>query len=329
MSTDPAVRPEPVPHSRPRGRSHPDGAVIGIDFGGTKTEVALADPDGTPVRRIRFATRPEQGPDPVLARAGAAARELAAYARSALGLPVLAHAAVSPGVIRPDRILLTPNLPGWENLALADRLALELGVESVAVANDVRAGALAELRRGALRGADPGVYLSLGTGVAAALTVGGRVLDGAHRAAGEIAYLDPGRPPGAPVAAFADGHAPLEELVGGRALAERSAAELGEALTADRLFTSPDPAARRIAREALDTLATAVANIAVLLDPERVVVGGGMMAAGAVILPALAERLDRAVPFPPTVLPARFAADASLHGAITLALDHRCVPAGR
>ncbi|MFJ4670833.1 ROK family protein [Kitasatospora purpeofusca] len=330
MTTDSAVRPEPVPQDHPRRRSRPDGAVIGIDFGGTKTEVALADSAGTPLRRVRFATRPEQGPDRVLARAGAAARELAEHARAVLGLPVVAHAAVSPGVVLPDRILLTPNLPGWESLALADRLALELGVPSVAVANDVRAGALAELRRGSLRGADPGVYLSLGTGVAAALTVGGRVLDGAHRAAGEIGYLDPGAPSGAPGrrAAFADGHAPLEELVGGKALGERSAAELGQELTADRLFTSPDPAARRIAREALDTLATAVANIAVLLDPERIVVGGGMMAAGAVILPALTERLDRAVPFPPAVLPARFTADASLHGAITLALDHRCVPAG-
>ncbi|MFJ4094251.1 ROK family protein [Kitasatospora sp. NPDC089913] len=329
MTADTAdTRPHPRPHPRSRPRPVGAGAVIGIDFGGTKTEVALADSDGTPLRRIRFATRPEQGPDQVLARAGAAVRELAGHARTALGLPVVAHAAVSPGVIRPDRILLTPNLPGWESLALAERLALELGVDSVAVANDVRAGALAELRRGALRGADPGVYLSLGTGVAAALTVGGRVLDGAHQAAGEIAYLDPGRSGGVPVAAVADGRAPLEELVGGKALGERSAAELGEELTADRLFTSADPVAGRIAREALDTLATAVANIAVLLDPERVVVGGGMMAAGAVILPALTEHLDRAVPFPPAVLPARFTADASLHGAITLALDHRRVPAG-
>ncbi len=169
MSTDPA--PDPFP----RSRSRPDGAVVGIDFGGTKTEVALADSTGTPVRRIRFATRPEQGPDRVLARAGAAARELAEYARSVLGLPVVAHAAVSPGVVRPDRILLTSNLPGWENLALADRLVLELGVDSVAVANDVRAGALAELRRGALRGADPGVYLSLGTGVAADASLHGAI----------------------------------------------------------------------------------------------------------------------------------------------------------
>ncbi|MFB8241794.1 hypothetical protein ACFC58_35195 [Kitasatospora purpeofusca] len=58
------------------------------------------------------------------------------------------------------------------------------------------------------------------------------------------------------------------------------------------------------------------------MDPERVVVGGGVTAAGAVIPPALTERPDRAV------LPAGFTADASLHGVIALALDHRCVPAG-
>ncbi|MFJ8622651.1 ROK family protein [Kitasatospora sp. NPDC093550] len=320
MRTDPV---DPRPQARAAlAVTGADLAVIGIDFGGTKTEVALADSTGTPLRRIRLATRAEHGPDQILARAGAAARELADHALGALGLPVAAHAAVSPGVIQPDRILLTPNLPGWESLALADRLARELGVDAVAVANDVRAGALAELRLGALRDADPGIYLSLGTGIAAALTVGGRVLSGAHQAAGEIAYLDPGHPAGAPTAVFADGHAPLEELVGGKALGERSAAELGEELTAERLFTSEDPAARRIAAQALDTLATAVANMAVLVDPERIVVGGGMMAAEAAILPALTARLARAVPFPPAVRPAHFTADASLHGAIALALDH-------
>ncbi|MEV4561998.1 ROK family protein [Kitasatospora sp. NPDC049285] len=297
--------------------THPDHVVIGIDFGGTKTEIALADAAGTPLRRIRLATRAAEGPDQILARTADAVRELTRHATTVYSLEVAGYAAVSPGVIQPDRILLTPNLPGWERLALAERLRRELDVPAVAIANDVRAGALAELRRGALRGAEPGVYLSLGTGIAAAVTVGGRVLAGAHQAAGEIGYLDPGHGDGL----FVDGRAPLEELVGGKAIAERAAAEIGEAFTAEQLFTRTDPAADRLAREVLGVLATAVANIAVLLDPERLVVGGGMMAAQQTLLPALAAHLARAVPFPPAVLPARFTADASLHGAITLALD--------
>jgi len=276
--------------------------VIGIDFGGTKTEVALADANGTVVRRLRLATLADRGPDQVLARAGAAARELAEHSLRAFGAPVASYAAVSPGVIQPDRILLTPNLPGWEGLALADRLRQELGVDRVPVANDVRAGALAELRRGALRGADPGVYLSLGTGIAAALTIGGRVLAGAHQAAGEIGYLDPGHGGGT----FADGHAPLEELVGGKALGERASAELGEEVTATGLFARRDPAACRLAREALDALAVA----------------------GETILPALTARLARTVPFPPEVVAAHFTADASLHGAVALAVDSLEASAG-
>jgi glucokinase len=216
--------------------------------------------------------------------------------------------------------LLTPNLPGWDSLALARRLQQELEIEHApAVCNDVRAGALAEARFGALRGVDPGVYVSLGTGIAAALTVGGTVLGGAHQAAGEIGYLNPG---GTSAASFADGRAPLEEIVGGKALGARASELLGIELTAAELFERTDPPARKIVREALNVLGAAIANIAVFVDPERIVVGGGMMASTDVILPNLAAHLARAVPFAPQVLTAHFMQDASLHGAVALALDH-------
>ncbi|MFE0463428.1 ROK family protein, partial [Kitasatospora sp. NPDC058965] len=175
-----------------------------------------------------------------------------------------------------------------------------------------------ELRRGALRDADPGLYVNLGTGVAAAVTVGGRVLAGAHHAAGEIGYLNPG---GAPVDAVARGHAPFEELVGGRALAEQAAELLGGPVGAAALFRSPEPAARRLADRTLDVLATALANLCTLLDPSRIVVGAGLMAAAEVILPELERRIAGATPFPPDLRVAHFRQDAALHGAIALALD--------
>ncbi|MCX4906573.1 ROK family protein [Streptomyces sp. NBC_00878] len=356
-----------------------DSTVIGIDFGGTKTAVALADARGNLLRQLRIPTRAEQGPDQILARACAAALELAGQARSHHGAPVGAYAAVAPGVIRPDRILLSPNLPGWEDLALAERLQRELGVDVVPVTNDVRAGALAEARSGALRDADPGIYISLGTGIAAALTIGGKVLNGAHQAAGEIAYLEPG--PGVHEGGVHDGgeydggeygagraplpsgrelmgagasagergcahgsiteslastepvaraepvdlRAPLEELVGGKGLGARASALLGREVSATDLFGRDDPASQRLARQALGALAVAVANIAVLVDPARIAVGGGMMAAAEHILPALSAHLSRTVPFPPDVVPAHFLEDASLHGAVALAVDHLAV----
>ncbi|WP_084714828.1 ROK family protein [Streptacidiphilus rugosus] len=306
-----------APHPRPLTPA-PARTVIGIDFGGTKTEIALAGPDGAVLRRRRLDTLAERGPDQILARAAETVRALAAEAEADLGAPVAAHAAVAPGVIQPDRILLTPNLPGWERLALADRLAGELDVPAVAVANDVRAGALAELRFGALRGVDPGMYVSLGTGIAAALTVGGRVLAGARHAAGEIGYMNPGD---APADAVALGRAPLEELVAGKGLSERALARLGVPLTATELFAGAEPAAKELAAETLTVLARALANLSVFVDPARIVLGGGMMASAATLLPALTRLVGQATPFPPELRTARFLKDASLHGALALALD--------
>ena len=282
--------------------------VVGIDFGGTKIDVALADAAGEVLERVRLATEAQKGAEQALERTVAAVQELAQRSANHGG-PVLGY---------DDRILLVPNLPGWEHLALGRRLAAALGVDTVPVWNDVHAGALAELRHGNLRGADPGVYVSLGTGIAAAVTVGGTVIGGAHQAAGEIAYMvvESG-----PASAAASAVAPLEEIVGGKALGERASRLLGTSLDAAALFARTDPAAQQVLQHALGVLANAVANIAVLLDPARVVMGGGLMDSADVLRPVLAAHLDRVVPVPPELLVARFTQDASLHGAIALALD--------
>jgi glucokinase len=295
--------------------------VIGIDFGGTKIELALARPDGTLLDRERLDTRAELGPWQALERAVEAVRRLEARAREAHAATVIGYAAVAPGIVQSERILLTPNLPGWEDLALARELQKLLGLEHApAVGNDVRAGAMAELRFGALRGTDPGLYVSLGTGISAAVTIGGRVLAGANRAAGEIAYIDPGVGP-----RRGPGSAPLEEIVGGRSIGERASALLGEQVTAAELFERAaaddnDEAARAIVDETLEVLARSIANISALIDPELIVVGGGMMASAELILPAISRRLVETLPFPPRVATAHFTRDASLHGAVALAL---------
>ncbi|WP_067573793.1 ROK family protein [Nocardia acidivorans] len=293
-------------------------AVVGVDFGGTKTDIALADARGTILLRERLDTRTDLGPDHILGRTAATVRRLEQTAREGHGLPVIGWAAVAPGIIRADGIQLTPNLPGWERLALSARLASEFGVPAVRVANDVRAAALAELRFGALRGIDTGIYVSLGTGIAAALIVGGQVISGAHQAAGEIGYMNPGS---SPVGAVAAGHAPLEELVAGRGLGQRASARLGESVSSAELFRRTDPAAREFVRRSLEILATALANLAVFVDPARIVIGGGMMAAAEVILPALTDLVASATAFAPEFRAAHFPEDASLHGAVTLALD--------
>ncbi|RAG83118.1 hypothetical protein DN069_23685, partial [Streptacidiphilus pinicola] len=119
----------------------------------------------------------------------------------------------------------------------------------------------------------------------------------------------------------ADGGEAVEEIVGGKGLGERTAELLGRELSADELFRSADPAARDLAEHTLTVLAMTLANLSAFADPARIVLGGGMMAAADVILPTLERLLAGATPFPPELRSARFRRDASLHGAVTLALD--------
>ncbi|WP_432824678.1 ROK family protein [Dactylosporangium sp. CA-092794] len=287
--------------------------VLAIDFGGTKVALGTAEagaPDAHPQTVVRLDTRGADGAEQAVARALAAARDL---------LPAPAAVGVATfGVIRDGVVRLAPNVPGWEGLPLPALLRAEFGDTPVAIDNDVNAGAAAELRWGALRGVSTGLYVNVGTGLSAALVAGGRVLPGANGAAGEIGYLRDG--PAAP--AFADGHAPLEETVSGSALARRGTALLGRPVTAADLFDllPHDPAVAALLDEPLDTLARTVANLSIVLDPQRVVLGGGLLGAAGHILPRVEAELARSVPFPPELAAACFVDDAPLIGALSLAL---------
>lgn len=284
--------------------------ILGIDFGGTKVALATADATGRPLRRARLETRAADGAERVVRRALDAAHRLVAETPG-----TLAAVGVSTfGVVRGGRVRLAPNVPGWEDLPLPDLVSGALGAP-VRVDNDVNAATAAEARWGRLAGVGTGVYVNLGTGLGAGIVVGGRVVPGAHGAAGEIGYLL--RRPGEP--GCAQGRAPLEEYASGSGLAARASALLGEPVTAAGLFARRDePKAAALLDGTAAVLGMAVANLATTLDPERVVLGGGM-AAEPSLLPAIRETVARAVPFPPEVVTARFVDDAALIGAIALA----------
>jgi glucokinase len=285
--------------------------VLGIDFGGTKVALATASATGEPVNRMRLATRAADGAKEVVRRVLDAAHDHVA------GTPGrLAAAGVSTfGVIREGRVRLAPNVPGWEDLPLPALLKDGLGAPAIRVDNDVNAAAVAELRWGRLQGTDVGLYVNLGTGTGAAIVIGGKVVPGTHGAAGEIGYLlrEPGEP------GYTDGRAPLEEYTSGGGLAARGSALLGERVTAEELFARGDePAVKALLDDAAAAVGMAVANLTIFLDPERVVVGGGM---AKVFLPALRAAIARATPFPPPVDAARFVDDAALIGALALGVE--------
>ncbi|MEB4636805.1 ROK family protein [Burkholderia contaminans] len=307
-----------LPADRPVNASD-DGFALAIDFGGTKIAMATTTQSGHRLHETEIPTLAQQGADAVMRRMFEAAWGLISRTVVTLGAPLRAVTAVTPGIIERDGIRLAPNNPGWERLVLADQLREGFGVECVGVETDVKAAALAEARCGALVGIDCGLYLNLGTGLAAAAVIGGKVLRGAHGAAGEIGYQLRGAPGEAP---FADGGAPLEDFVSGRAIGDRASRMLGRTVTTREVFDLcvTDPQIAHLVNDALSSLSAHVANMVLLLDPLRVAVGGGMSR-----IPRVADEiracLARAVPYPPEVTVSAFGHGAALRGAMVLAGD--------
>lgn len=291
--------------------------MLGIDFGGTKIALATASLDGSLLESDRLDTDAGSGATQAVDRAVARAEELIEVTARAGAGRCVAVSAVSPGIVYEDRVALAPNVPGWQKLELPALLRDRFDGARSAVGTDVKAAAVAELRWGSLRGADPAILLILGTGIAAAIVAGGSVIHGANGAAGEIGYSLRGSETGG----AADGRAPLEEFAGGRAIGERASELLGEPLTAADVFDHPDPRARELLDAALDALAVQVANLAIALDPARIAVGGGLMSRADAVLAAIERRLSAAAPFQPELVPAEFVHDGPLRGAIALALD--------
>jgi len=292
-----------------------DGYVLAVDFGGTKAGLAIVDADGTVLAGDRIPIHAERGAEQAVARTIEAARTLIAdIGASAL----LGSGVASPGIVLRDRVLLAPNVPGWSTLRLQDLFEDALGVPATC-ATDVKAAALAEARWGHLLGVDTGMHVNLGTGLAVAVVVDGTVLAGAHGAAGEIGYnLSLAEDYAGPH----ENRAPLEERVGGGAIGIRGRAVGGSGDAASVFALARTTAsAREFLQVALEELAVHVANAATLVDPARITVGGGMVGSADVVLPALKAVVDRAVPFPPELVVARFAQDGPLVGAAALAWD--------
>jgi glucokinase len=184
------------------------------------------------------------------------------------------------------------------------------------MATDAKAAAQAEARWGALAGADPAVYLNLGTGLSAALVIGGQVVTGAHGAAGEIGYnlrslADVGLPLG--------GRVPLEDMISGQALARRAP----QSMAAADVFgaAAGEPGLDLLVSEFVTELAFHVVNIAICVNPARIAVGGGLVQSWERLRPGLEQALKAGTPFPPELVTARFPADAPLIGAVALAAD--------
>lgn len=319
--------------------------MLGLDFGGTKIAVAVCDLAGNKIGSAAVQSGGEHGARVSFARGLAAARQLLADA--APGTRLAAVGVSTFGIPLEDGVELAPAINGWGELQLGRELRTEFPGIPVAMTTDAKAAAQAEARWGALAGCDTAVYLNLGTGLSTAVVANGHVVVGSHGAAGEIGYnlrsvADVGLP--------LDRRTMLEQMVSGQGLSSRAATDSGASsrsrassdtqasdtkadsdaqaspdgqATAAEIFAAAaaDTALAGLVDEFLDELAFHLVNVAILVDPARIAVGGGMVGSWDRIAPRLREALEAGVPYPPELVLAKFPQEAPLLGAVALAID--------
>jgi glucokinase len=258
---------------------------LGIDLGASSIKWALVEHeagDWRAVDRGQVPTRSTAGPSAIVRQLADVGREVLERRPDVASIGVTVPGAYDPATGEARFIV---NLPGdWNGVPVTAPIRAALGVP-VAMINDARAFGLAELRLGAGRGASSLVGIVLGTGVGGVIAVDGKVVMGHDGSAGEVGHhtIDPDGP-----SCNCGNRGCLEAFVRADRLAEACQAPSAEA--AVERARSGDPVAIAGLAAVGRYLGIGIANLITLLAPDRVVIGGGVAAAGEPLLgPALEE----------------------------------------
>jgi glucokinase len=299
--------------------------IIGIDMGGTTVKLGVCLGADVLYKDEPIITEKFPGADAIVAEM---ARRVAGLrekfpAAAAVGIGVPGFVDAKTGVVHE----LT-NVPGWREVNLGKKLEELTGLPSIAE-NDANCMGVAELKYGAARGLSDFLAITLGTGVGGAVFIDGRLYHGARSGAGEVGqmsidYRGVDGPHGNTGA--------LERYVGIKQLTARAwilYAERGQTKSLEecepekltQAANAGDLIALKVWDEFTTQLACSLANCCWLLNPEAIIVGGGIAAAGDLIFDPLRKKLDaqQAVPFRVQVKPAHFMNDAGLIGAAAIA----------
>jgi glucokinase len=294
--------------------------VIGVDVGGTAIKAAVFDSDGLEYLSSEWPTPRHLGPDAVVAATIDGIAGLRAQVPE--GAQLRAVGLVVPGIVDAEHgiAVYATNL-GWQQLPIRQLVAEAVGLP-VVLDHDVRAAGLAELELGAGRGLQEVLFVALGTGVAAAVITRGQVFAGTTGRAGELGHL-PVFPEGELCACGQRGC--TETYASPAALSRRYAAASGiSSVPAEDVIgraAAGDPLADGVFRDAITALGRALVHYALLMDPELVIIGGGMAASGTALLDPLIREVQSGLAWrpAPTIVTGRFAGDAGRRGAGLLA----------
>jgi glucokinase len=305
--------------------------TIGIDIGGTSVRAAVVDAAGTVLAAVRDRT-PRTEPDSEDLLVTLISKMAATTPVSAVGLAVA-------GFISADRhrVMFAPHL-AWRDAPVPERLCARVQLP-VVMDHDVNSAAWAEYRMGAAAGADVGLLVALGTGIGAGLVIHGEIYRGANGVAPELGHITV-VPGGRPCPCGKRGC--WERYCSGTALAETARAMMTQmdapalgrlcgddpdAVTGTMVAmaaTERDPAALAAMDDLADWLAMGLALVTDVLDPDVIVIGGGVSAAAGMFLPLAVSQFAGQItgaghrPVPRVEL-ARFGDRAGLIGAALLA----------
>ena len=275
-------------------------SILGIDIGGTKSIVGVADSSGKLLAHKRILTPSVLGPDINIGMILPAAYEVIAEARAKI--KAIGIGCGGPLDRKTGTLHAVANLPGWEGICLTELFAEEFDAPAY-LDNDATAAAMGEAMFGAGKGVDHFAYFTISTGIGGGIIIGGKPYRGCGENAGEFGHAKilPDGPP-----CNCGDHGCLESLASGTAIARiaREGLEANPESALHTLASSPDRVtaelvaqaaaegdeyAARVWSEAMYNLGLGVANVVNVLNPRLVILGGGVTRAGEMLFGPVRE----------------------------------------
>ncbi len=307
--------------------------VIGVDLGGTLIRAVRTDMAGGRGARSQLPTEAELGGDSVMERIYSAIDEVIAGVEPS---EVQGIGIGAPGPIGKDgRIYDPPNLPDWGNFSITERIEDRFKLPAMA-GNDANVAALGEHRFGAGQGVDDLLYMTVSTGIGGGIISAGRLLVGTRGYAAEIGHQTL-LPDGPLCGCGQPGH--LEALASGPAIvrnaqermkagASSSLRDFGNELTGKSIAEAArdgDELALELFAQAGFYIGLGLVNLIHVLEPQRILIGGGVSQAGDLLFDPIRATVNQHVMSPiyreVQILPAELGADVGLMGAVALVLS--------
>ena len=310
--------------------------ILGIDIGGTKAIIAVYTNGGL-VGRTRVESQSAATPmdylDGIKDAARAALRAAGNSKLTGIGI-----GCGGPLDKKSGSVVAAPNLPGWDNLPLTRIFSEEFGAPAY-LDNDATAAALGELVFGAGRGVENFVYFTVSTGIGGGIVIGGKIYRGSDDNAAEFGHhkIVADGPP-----CTCGDRGCLESFASGKSIARRakeaallldlanrpSWADDLDGLTAERVASEAargEPLALEVWLDCMTYLGIGVANVVSILNPELVIIGGGVSKAGDLLFEPVRKVAHERAMYPLAenvrIVPAKLGDDVGLMGAVALAME--------